>query len=549
MGLVEYKRKRKFSETPEPEGVLKLRKAKTLSFVIQKHDATRLHYDFRLEMEGVLKSWAVPKGIPTKKGDKRLAMHVEDHPLDYGGFEGTIPEGNYGAGTVMLWDHGTYEAVDGEPVEGYRKGKLHIQMSGEKLEGEWTLVRMRSEGRKEPWLLIKSGGGMKPISARREDQSVLSGKTMKQIATGGGRVWQSNRQSTTRRTPRKDQAAKVKSSASPADLKIPLKGLAREPAAYVSPMKALLVRNPPPRDGWMFEIKWDGYRAISVKSGGRARLFSRRRRDITHDFETVARAVESLPAKSLVLDGEIVALDEHGRPSFQLLQNFRQEHSSRGLRLNYYVFDLLNYENRDLKKLPLEQRRRLLEGVLGDTAEPIRLSGTLDGDPEELVEHARENSIEGLIAKRVTSVYEPDRRSGSWLKIKTVLEQEFVIGGYTEPKGSREYFGALLAGYYQGAQLMFTSKVGTGFDTQVLRSLHQRFQKLTTAVCPFANVPTKGPNGLSRAEMRRCTWLLPALVCQVRFTEWTGDGGLRHPVFLGLRDDKRPNEVHREIAR
>jgi len=549
MGLVEYKRKRKFSETPEPEGVVRSRTVKALTFVIQKHDATRLHYDFRLEMEGVLKSWAVPKGIPTKKGDKRLAMHVEDHPLDYGGFEGTIPEGNYGAGTVMLWDRGTYEAVAGDPVEGHRKGKLHIRMSGEKLQGEWTLVRMRSEDGKEPWLLIKSGEDMKPISAKREDQSVLSRKTMKEIETGRGRVWQSNRQSTARRASRKEASAKVKSNAAPADLKTLLKGLPREPAAYVGPMKALLVRNPPPRDGWMFEIKWDGYRAISVKSGGRVRLFSRRHRDITHDFETIARAVESLPAKSLVLDGEIVALDEHGWPSFQLLQNFRHEHSSRGLRLNYYVFDLLNYENRDLKKLPLEQRRRLLEAVLGDAVEPIRLSGTLDGDPEELVVHARENNIEGLIAKRITSVYEPDRRSGSWLKIKTVLEQEFVIGGYTEPKGSRAYFGALLVGYYQGAQLMFASRVGTGFDTETLRSLHQRFHKLTTTVCPFANVPTKGPNGLSRAEMRRCTWLLPALVCQVRFTEWTGDGGLRHPVFLGLRDDKRPNEVHRETAR
>src|SRR4026208_515858 len=200
MGLVEYKRKRQFSETPEPEGVLKLRKAKTLSFVIQKHDATRLHYDFRLEMEGVLKSWAVPKGIPTKRGDKRLAMHVEDHPLDYGGFEGTIPEGKYGAGTVMLGDRGTYEAVTGDAIEGYRKGKLHIRMSGEKLNGEWTLVRMRSERGKEPWLLIKSGEDMKPISAKRDDQSAVSGKTMEELATGRGKTWRSNRPATTRTT-------------------------------------------------------------------------------------------------------------------------------------------------------------------------------------------------------------------------------------------------------------------------------------------------------------------------------------------------------------
>jgi bifunctional non-homologous end joining protein LigD len=548
MSLVEYKRKRKFSKTPEPEGVVKPRKAKALSFVIQKHDATRLHYDFRLEMAGVLKSWAVPKGIPTAKGEKRLAMHVEDHPLDYGGFEGTIPEGNYGAGTVMLWDRGTYEPVTGDAIDGYRKGKLHIRMAGDKLQGEWTLVRMRSEGGKEPWLLIKSGENMKAISAKRDDQSVLSGKTMEQIAGGRSPVWQSNRPAATRKTTSRPTKAKTPAKATSDSIALENK-LPREHAGFVCPMKALLVRNPPPRDGWSFEIKWDGYRAIAVKSNGRVRLFSRRHREITHDFETVAEAVESLPQKNLVLDGEVVAIDENGRPSFQLLQNFRQHHSARGSRLIYYVFDVLHYENRDLKKLPLEQRRSVLATVLAAAEDPIRPSGVLSGEPEELVEQARQNSIEGLIAKRVSSIYEPDRRSGSWLKIKTVLEQEFVIGGYTEPKGSRAHFGALLVGYYEGPHLIFASKVGTGFNTDSLQSLYRRFQKLPTPVCPFINLPTKGPNGLSRAEMGRCTWLLPVLVCQVRFTEWTTDGGLRHPVFLGLRDDKRPNEVHREIAR
>ena len=548
MSLVEYKRKRKFSRTPEPKGAVQPSKAKALSFVIQKHDATRLHYDFRLEMEGVLKSWAVPKGIPTAKAEKRLAMHVEDHPLDYGGFEGTIPEGNYGAGTVMLWDRGTYEAVTGEALDGYRAGKLHIRMSGEKLKGEWTLVRMRSEGGKEPWLLIKSGEEVKRISAKRDDESVISGRTMKQIAEGDGRVWQSNREAA-RKT---SMASKPRSRAKTPRKPQAISGLAKLPkeqAVYVSPMKALLVRNPPPRDGWTFEIKWDGYRLIAVKAAGKVRLFSRRHRDITHDFETVARAVEKLSAKNAVIDGEVVALDERGRPSFQLLQNCRQDHAARGLRLVYYVFDLLNLENRDLKKLPLEQRREFLAKITGEADDPIRISRSLEGDPEELVEQARANSIEGIIAKRVRSIYEPDRRSGSWLKVKTVKEQEFVIGGYTEPKGSRERFGALLVGCYQGAQLMFASKVGTGFNTDTLHALHKRFKKLETPVCPFVNLPTKGPNGLSRAEMRRCTWLLPALVCQARFTEWTGDGGLRHPVFLGLRDDKRPHDVHREVPR
>ena len=546
MSLIEYKRKRKFSKTPEPTGAVKPRKAKALSFVIQKHDATRLHYDFRLELDGVLKSWAVPKGIPTTRGEKRLAMHVEDHPMDYGGFEGTIPEGNYGAGTVMLWDRGTYEMVTGRPADGYRAGKLHIRMSGEKLKGEWTLVRMRGESGKQPWLLIKSGEDAKPISARRDDRSVLSGKTMKQLAAGGGRVWQSDRESsrkTSTRTPKPKSQTKTprKTRALAALNKLP-----REQAAYVSPMKALLVRNPPPRDGWTFEIKWDGYRAIAVKSGGEVRLFSRRHRDITPDFETVASAVEKLPVKNAVIDGEVVALDDKGRPSFQLLQNFRHTHAARGLHLVYYVFDLLNLEGRNLKHLPLEQRRQFLETIVAEAEVPIRLSRSLDGDPEDLVEQASANNIEGIIAKRRQSIYEPDRRSGSWLKVKTVTEQEFVIGGFTEPKGSRSHFGALLVGCYQGAQLMFASKVGTGFSTDTLHALHKRFQKLETRVCPFVNLPTKGPNGLSRAEMRRCTWMLPALVCQVRFTEWTSDGGLRHPVFLGLRDDKRPHDVHRE---
>jgi bifunctional non-homologous end joining protein LigD len=421
-------------------------------------------------------------------------------------------------------------------------------MSGEKLKGEWTLVRIRSEAGKQPWLLIKSGEDVKPISAKRDDQSVLSGKTMKQIASGEGPVWQSNREAA-RKGSKRVTRAKPKTKSPLKATTVDLSKMRREAAGYVSPMKALLVRNPPPRDGWTFEIKWDGYRVIAVKSGGKVRMFSRRHRDITHDFESVANAVEKLPAKNVVIDGEVVALDEKGRPSFQLLQNFRQNHAARGLQLVYYVFDLLNLENRDAKKLPLEERRELLETIVADASDPIRISRGLEGDPEELVEQARANSIEGIIAKRVRSIYEPDRRSGSWLKVKTVMEQEFVIGGFTEPKGSREHFGALLVGYYQGAQLMFASKVGTGFNNDALGTLHKRFKKLETTVCPFVNVPTKGPNGLSRAEMRRCTWLLPALVCQVRFTEWTGDGGLRHPVFMGLRDDKRPHDIHREVPR
>ncbi|MCI0744839.1 MAG: non-homologous end-joining DNA ligase, partial [Verrucomicrobia subdivision 3 bacterium] len=391
----------------------------------------------------------------------------------------------------------------------------------------------------------------------RDDESVLSGKTMKQIAVGSSRVWQSSRvrqirnpKSETRKNSegrRPDSGIRIFGPPSAFVIRpSELSRLPRQSPAYVSPMKALLVRNPPPRDNWLFEIKWDGYRAIAVKTAGKVKLYSRRHRDITDDFKVVAEAVAALSPKNVVLDGEIVALDNRGRPSFQLLQNFRHAHSQRGSTLCYYVFDILNYDSRDLKKLPLETRRRILESLLAGAKDPIRLSATIAGEPEQLVAQAKRNGIEGLVAKRANSIYEPDRRSGSWLKIKTVLEQEFVIGGYTAPKGSREHFGSLLVGYYKARELIFASKVGTGFNAQSLESLHNRFKKLETTVCPFVNLPSKGPNGLSRSEMKRCTWLLPTLVCQVGFTEWTGDGGLRHPVFLGLRDDKRPSEVVRE---
>ena len=562
MGLQRYIQKRNFRNTPEPKGRPHRTKARALSFVIQKHDATRLHYDFRLEMEGVLKSWAVPKGIPARKGEKRLAMHVEDHPLEYGGFEGTIPEGNYGAGTVMLWDRGTYGVLGGDPVEALKKGKLHFRMRGKKLEGEWTLVRMRGreEVGKEPWLLIKSGEDMEPISAKMDDTSVLSRKTMEQIAQGRGRVWISNRASASQskapklprnrasagRTRSRKEVRADDTAAVEKDLIATLERFPKESARYVEPMKALLVEKTPKDPGWGFEIKWDGYRALAVKTNGRARLFSRRERDISGEFPEVTKAIEELPIPTLVLDGEIVATDDAGNASFQLLQNYKQRiGKGRSRSLGYYVFDLLNLENRDLKQLPLERRKNILEALLKATPEPIHYSAALAGDPEELLAQAKHNRIEGLIGKRLNAPYEVGRRTGAWIKLKISLEQEFVIGGYTEPQGSRPYFGALLVGYHEGGKLMFASKVGTGFDTKTLKELHAKFQKLRRDPCPFANAPN-ARQGLSRALMRRSSWVEPKLVCQVRFTEWTDDGGLRHPSFLGLRDDKQPGEVVRE---
>ncbi|MDB6031457.1 MAG: polymerase LigD, ligase domain protein [Verrucomicrobiales bacterium] len=558
MSLTRYQKKRNFSRTPEPEGHKPKQHKKALAFVIQKHNARRLHYDFRLEMEGVLKSWAVPKGVPNKKGDRRLAMHVEDHPLEYGAFEGNIPEGNYGAGSVMLWDAGTYEGLDEDPLEAYKKGKLRFALSGKKLKGDWSLVRMRGreEEGKEPWLLIKSGRDIPPVSVEEDDRSVISGKKMEEIAEGK-RVWNSNRIAKSKAgKPRKAEPAKQprtaankrspKSSAPPS-----LKELPKKAIKYIPPMKAQLVENVPSEGDWVYEIKWDGYRALALKSNGKVRLYSRRAREVTADFPGIAKAVAQLPVKEGIFDGEIVALDANGQASFQLLQNYKnQSKKAQPSTLVYYVFDLLNAERKATTGLPLLQRKQLLEAALKQAPASIRYSAHFAGDPKVLLEQAQKNRIEGLIAKRTDSTYEPDQRSGAWLKLKTVLEQEFVIGGYTEPKGTRSYFGALLLGYHEGGDLRFASKVGTGFDHELLQSLYKQFQKLKSNQVPFSDLPTlrkgKSANGLSRAEMQRCTWLQPELVCQIRFTEWTADGGLRHPVFLGLRDDKKAKEVLRE---
>src|SRR6267143_510507 len=332
MGLQRYFQKRNFQRTPEPKGREHRAKSKALSFVIQKHDATRLHYDFRLEMRGVLKSWAVPKGVPAQKGDRRLAMHVEDHPLEYGGFEWINPEGNYGAGSVMLWDRGTYEVLGGDPLEALQKGKIHFRLHGKKLEGEWTLVRMRGreELGKEPWLLIKTGEDMKPISAKADDESVHSGKTMEQIGHPRARVWHSNRASGSPPKKEKPPPEKPTQKSQPPKAKSPdsslwtiLEQLPKQTASYIDPMKALLVESPPRGKGWLYEIKWDGYRAVAVKRGNSVQLFSRRARDVTSDFSEIAEAVQAIPVSNLVLDGEIVALDESGHASFQLLQNYK----------------------------------------------------------------------------------------------------------------------------------------------------------------------------------------------------------------------------------
>jgi bifunctional non-homologous end joining protein LigD len=588
MGLQRYKEKRNFRATPEPAGKVDRRKSRALMFVIQKHDATRLHYDFRLELEGVLKSWAVPKGIPTTKGDKRLAMHVEDHPIDYGDFEGIIPPGNYGAGSVMVWDTGTWEPND-EPVKALRDGKLKFRLRGKKLEGEWTLVRMRArsqQGGKDEWLLIKTDEDTKPISAKRDDESILTHRTMAQIAAQKTRTWGSNRNSAPASKPTfkerianavQKRAGSTKPARAPAtkaarptrnrskrtaskmsdepdaatlSARDSLKHCPIETPRFREPMKARLVEDLPPNGEWLVELKHDGYRALVVKNRDSVELFSRSERKLTASFPAIVEAVRRIPTERCVLDGEIVALNEDGHASFQRLQN-RESIANEGA-LIFYLFDVLNLDGRSVRELPLTQRRELLQRIISDAPDPLRFSVTLNGTPETVLAEVKRLGLEGIIAKQPASKYEVGRRSGAWVKLKCVNEQEFVIGGYTPPKGSRDFFGALLVGYYEDDKLVFASKVGSGYTQASLRQLFNTFKPLRRVACPFVNLPTKRTGkfgqGVTASEMKLCTWLAPKLVAQIRFTEWTRDGGLRHPVFLGLREDKCPEEVAREVA-
>ncbi|HEX4667536.1 MAG TPA: non-homologous end-joining DNA ligase [Chthoniobacterales bacterium] len=565
MGLTEYKRKRNFSVTAEPSGAKKPRPKKVAGasrFVIQKHNASRLHYDFRLEMDGVLKSWAVPKGIPWQRGEKHLAVEVEDHPIEYEDFEGVIPEGSYGGGTVMVWDRGNYYVHGEKPLEALKEGRLHLVLEGKKLRGDWALIRTRSDGSKNQWLLLKSDADVKPISKKRDDQSAKTGRTMKQIAKDRDAEWESHRQNNgdtpkgLRARVREAVAQKEKRRKKkvPPAAKVGNSGLALPdslPAAkprFIAPMKPKLVDTPPAKGGWIYELKFDGFRTVTVKSGGKVKLISRNENDLTKSFQEIASALAQLPCEECVIDGEVVALDKEGRSSFQLLQ--AREMEGHDARLSYYVFDLLQLDGKNLSGLPLTIRKEILHQLCAEMSEPIRYSGELGDDPEALLAEVRRHGLEGIIGKRADSVYESGRRSGAWIKLKCVNEQEFVIGGYTPPAGARKHFGALLVGYFEKKKLLFAGKVGTGFNTKMLALLHKKFQDERRPDCPFADLPSKQggkwTQGITPGMMRQITWVNPVFVCQVKFAEWTRDAKLRAPVFLGLRKDKAPGEVKRE---
>jgi bifunctional non-homologous end joining protein LigD len=550
--LAHYHAKRNFKQTREPAGAVE--KSPTSSaalFVIQKHDASRLHYDFRLAMGGVLKSWAVPKGIPLKHGEKHLAVEVEDHPMDYARFEGIIPEGNYGGGTVMVWDIGEYQMLGGEPLEAWRQGLLHMRFAGKKMKGEWSLIRTRQQGGKNQWLLLKSGKEDSKISAKADDESALSGRSLAKIARDKDKAWQSNRTKQSEPIPENAHAietkdAKAGQSTTTETTTPPLSPRSEKTLLhrFVEPMKCLPVKKIPEGGEWIYELKFDGYRSLAIIRDGEVLLVSRNRKSFNARFAEIVAAVGGLKVKDAILDGEIVALDEHNRPTFQLLQNYESGP------LAYYLFDLLVIDGEDWKHRPLHERKARLEKLLKGVKAPLFLSANLPGTTAAIWKQIQKQRLEGVIAKRRDSVYETGRRSGEWAKIKSINQQEFVIGGYTEPQGGRSHFGALLIGVYQDEKLHFCTRVGTGFDHKTLASLHARMDKLRVEKCPFANLPvarnSRWGGGVTAADMKKCTWIEPKLVCEVEFTEWTGDSSLRHPAFIGLRDDVRPHDVHRE---
>jgi bifunctional non-homologous end joining protein LigD len=512
--LAAYHAKRNFQTTPEPRGALAA-SVGGLRFVVQKHAASHLHYDFRLELDGTLKSWAIPKGPSLDSGVKRLAVHVEDHPLDYIDFEGDIPAQQYGAGHVEVWDTGNWQPI-GDPHAGYRAGKLKFRLDGEKLHGMWTLVRthmpIRGGGKdggksaKEQWLLIKE----KDESARPSDEydvvtaepdSVLHREQQEGVP---------------------DRAVKAK---------LP---------AMMKPQLATLAEDIPARGEWRYELKFDGYRMLARLNDGHVKLFTREGRDWTAKLPKLEAALAALDVDDAWLDGEIVVLDKEGAPSFQLLQNAFDSGSTADI--VYFLFDLPFCNGHDFSKVPLDERRaRLLQLLATAPSNFLRFSATLHDAPQRLLAGACGMGVEGLIGKRAGSAYAAGKRSDTWIKLKCRQRQEFVIVGYTEPQGSRAHFGALLLGVFDDGRLRYAGRVGTGFDTRTLQSVYERLQPLQQEASALATKPPP-------QDARRVHWVKPELVAEISFAEWTSDGLLRQAVFHGLRRDKAAGNVNREAA-
>jgi len=516
-----YNKKRDFGKTPEPAGK-RAKPAARLRFVVQMHRASRLHYDFRLEADGALASWAVPKGPTLVPLDKRLAMHVEDHPMNYRDFEGNIPAGQYGAGSVIVWDKGTYSLAEGtDPAAEIAKGKIKFVMHGKKLRGLFTLVKIKPRPGEsgEPWLLFKDHDAYEDAAydPAAHPESVKTGKTLADVAKDpGAKTWQSR---------------PVGKAAEKAQARAHVK---REPIPKIAmPMLATLAADPFDDDAWLFEIKWDGYRAIcTIGDDGTMKLTSRNGLDLLGKFPDMADLAQAFSSVPIVVDGEIVSLDASGRSDFQRLQYYGKDR----VPLTFAAFDVLYADGKDLRKRPLEERKALLERLIADET-LVLFSKHVIGRGKALYAQAKKSGLEGIIAKKRDSTYQ-ERRSRDWLKIKAQFEQEFVIGGWTEPKGSRSGFGALLLGVYEGKALRYVGSVGTGFTQKLLAELHARLTKLERKTSPFANdVDANAP----------VHWAKPQMVAEVRFAEWTRERYLRQPAYLGLREDKDAKDVVAEL--
>lgn len=524
MGLEEYQRKRNAGSTPEPparEG----KSSKSLRFVVHKHAASHLHYDFRLELDGVLKSWAIPKGPSLDPSVKRLAMMVEDHPYDYGDFEGVIPKGNYGAGEVIVWDAGTYgapgaadpEQGERQLREGLKKGDLKFVLAGRKLNGEYALVRIKGD-KDNTWLLIKKKDQFASAEdVTLHDRSVVSNLSIEELRAGNAPK------------PHVPEAA-----TEPAEPARPVGPGAPDPMPHrITPMLAGSAAEPFDDPGWLFEIKLDGYRAIAEIENGQVQLYSRNNLSFNKRFPAIVSSLASLPVTA-VLDGEVVALDEKGRSYFQLLQNSQRTGEEN---IYYFAFDLLYLDGKDLRAEPLLARKERLRTLLPDLPW-VRFSDHIAEYGREFFELARENNLEGILAKRGDSRYFAGRRSRDWLKIKIRLQQEAVICGYTQPRGSRKGLGSLVLGVFENDELVYIGLTGGGFDDAGLKEMFVALQPLVQPESPFRQqVKTNMP----------ATWVRPELVCEVEFSEWTDENVMRQPIFLGLREDKDPRSVVREI--